>query len=180
MACGRAVYVYDIFGGDGWVTTETYEALEADHFAGQATGRVIDAAQLEDDLGGYRQAMGVANRDLVLQHHRSRAHAIARLEAFSAPAIERPPAPLQELSRLVALQWSWERLAREAQGGHADAHNRLVLAEATADANAAAASTATALQTELDAIRASRTWRLTGGYRRWRGLLSRRANGRSA
>ena len=23
MACGRAVYVYDTFGGDGWVTPET-------------------------------------------------------------------------------------------------------------------------------------------------------------
>jgi len=42
MACGRAVYIYDVFGGDGWVTPESYGALEADMFAGQATGRVID------------------------------------------------------------------------------------------------------------------------------------------
>ena len=35
MACGRAVYVYDTFGGDGWVTPAAYAALEADHFAGQ-------------------------------------------------------------------------------------------------------------------------------------------------
>ena len=41
MACGRAVYLYDMFGGDGWVTPDTYAAMEADQFAGQATDRVI-------------------------------------------------------------------------------------------------------------------------------------------
>ena len=39
MSCGRAVYLYDQFGGDGWVTPDNYPAFEADHFAGQATPR---------------------------------------------------------------------------------------------------------------------------------------------
>jgi hypothetical protein len=34
MACGKAVYVFDGFGGDGWVTGDNYAALEADNFAG--------------------------------------------------------------------------------------------------------------------------------------------------
>ena len=58
MACGRAVYVYDTFGGDGWVTPEAYAALEADHFAGQATDRVIGPAELRRDLADYDPDMG--------------------------------------------------------------------------------------------------------------------------
>ena len=30
MSCGRAAFVYDAFGGDGWVTAESYPRLEAD------------------------------------------------------------------------------------------------------------------------------------------------------
>ena len=33
MACGRAAFVYDHLGGDGWVTPESYPALEAINFA---------------------------------------------------------------------------------------------------------------------------------------------------
>jgi hypothetical protein len=50
MACGRAGYVYEVFGGDGWVTPELYPALEADHFAGLATVRVIGPRELARDL----------------------------------------------------------------------------------------------------------------------------------
>jgi hypothetical protein len=39
MACGRAAYVLDRNGGDGWVTPETYPALEADGFARTGTDR---------------------------------------------------------------------------------------------------------------------------------------------
>ena len=58
MACGRAVYVYDTFGGDGWVTPDTYAAMEADHFAGQATDRVIGVEEMARDLADYDRAHG--------------------------------------------------------------------------------------------------------------------------
>lgn len=196
MACGRAVYVHDMFGGDGWVTPETYPAMEADHFAGQATERVIGAAELERDLADYDPAMGRVNRDLVLQHHSARDHVIEFLAAVAERRPpERPPAPLRELARLTALQWSWERFAREAQHGQGVLHDRLVLAEqAAADAAAAAASAtaaaaeveresaaalaragdaAAALQVELEAVRASRAYRLAGRYWRLRERLLR-------
>jgi hypothetical protein len=38
MACGRAVYVYDWNGADGWVTPERYPELEADNFGGRLGG----------------------------------------------------------------------------------------------------------------------------------------------
>jgi hypothetical protein len=117
MACGRAVYVLDVFGGDGWVTPERYPALEADQFAGQATERVLDVASLAADLPGYSPGMGPVNRDLVLQHHDPRNHVLELVRAIGEHrSQERPRAPLRELSRLTALQWSWEETAREFRG----------------------------------------------------------------
>ncbi|MEA2190449.1 MAG: hypothetical protein QOI73_570 [Solirubrobacteraceae bacterium] len=181
MACGRAVYVYDVFGGDGWVTPEGYAALEADMFAGQATDRVIDADVLASDLAGYAASMGVANRDLVLQHHSARDHVVAFVGAISehAPG-ERPhaPAPLRELSRLVALQSSWEVTAREFRAMHWMMRDELARQEQAAYAahHAAAAAAARAehaearaehaearaghVEAQLAQIRASRAWRL--------------------
>lgn len=119
MACGRAVYVYDFLGGDGWVTPSAYAAMEADMFAGQATDRVIDAPTLRSDLASYTPQMGVSNRDLVLQHHGARDHVIALLAAIGERGPrDRSPAPMRELARLVALQWSWELTAREFRSMH--------------------------------------------------------------
>lgn len=114
MACGRAVYVYDVFGGDGWVTPESYPALDADNFAGQATDRIIDVATLESDLADYDARMGVANRDIIAQHHGAGDHAVGLVAAITArKPHKRPTAPLRELSRLIALQWSWERITQD-------------------------------------------------------------------
>ena len=58
MACGKAVYVFDAWGGDGWVTSDSYPSFEADSFAGLATARPIDRAQLLADLERYHPAEG--------------------------------------------------------------------------------------------------------------------------
>ena len=154
--------------------------MEADHFAGQATDRVIGVAELERDLADYDPGMGMANRDLVLQHHSARDHVIAFLAAVAAPAAaERPPAPLRELARLIAMQWSWERLARGAQHAHAASETRL--AEAVTEARARDGELAvlraelSALRAELDAIKVSRAWRLAARYWDWRGRFTRGA-----
>lgn len=130
MACGRAVYVCDVFGGDGWVTPSSYAALERDNFAGQATDRVIGLAELERDLADYDPQMGIVNRDLVAQHHSARDHAIEFVNAIAErQPRERPAAPLRELARLTSLQWSWQQLAREMQGERATFVERVQQAE---------------------------------------------------
>lgn len=200
MACGRAVYVLDFLGGDGWVTPELYPALEADNFAGQATGRVVDEQALAADLSGYRSAMGAVNRDLVLQHHGARDHVIALLAAIGerVPAQRDGAAPLTELARLVALQWSWELTAREFRAMHWPLREHAARSEQeslrAADAArrseevAAAASAArdeaveharelaadnARLRAELGALRATRVWRLASAYWRIRHRLRR-------
>lgn len=188
MACGRAVYVYDMFGGDGWVTPHTYAAMEADHFAGQATDCVIGVEEMERDLADYDPSMGAVNRDLVIQHHDARDHVIELLSALVSPPKQRPAVPLRELSRLTALQWSWERFAREGQHAQTSLHERLVSTEQAAAASAAAASAerhraevlegvageTARLRADLETIHASRAWRLVARYWRWRDRVLRR------
>lgn len=107
MACGRAAYVYDHHGGDGWVTPERYPALEADNFDGQSDPRPADAARLHDDLLAYRAEMGAVNRELAVTHHSSRSHCEDLVELFRrlAPRDEPAGAPLDELGRLTRMQW---------------------------------------------------------------------------
>jgi hypothetical protein len=106
MACGRAAYVYDWKGGDGWVTAESYPEIEADGFAGSG-GRTVDVELLAEDLGCYSASMGPVNQDLVYTHHRANVHAEQLVELLIrlAEPSERPRPPLQEMARLVRLEW---------------------------------------------------------------------------
>ena len=106
MACGRAAFVYDWSGGEGWVTPGSYPALEADGFAGRGE-TVFDGATLARALGEYDPAMGPVNRDLVVAHHRANDHVQQLVEIFRrlAPAAQRPAAPLADMARLVRLEW---------------------------------------------------------------------------
>lgn len=125
MACGRAVFVYDQFGGDGWVTGERYRAMEADNFAGHSGPPIATRAELEDELLRYNAGMGTVNRELAITHHSARAHSNELCELLEDidPPSDLAGAPLRELSRLVRMQWLVElraiafeeagRLARE-------------------------------------------------------------------
>ena len=89
LAMGRAAYVWDRAGGDGWVTPETYATLEANGFSGAATGAVIDADRLRADFAAYRPELGSFGFDLVRQHHSATKHAealVRLLERAEAPA----------------------------------------------------------------------------------------------
>jgi hypothetical protein len=104
MAAGRAVYVYGVVGGDGWVTPDRYPAMEADGFAGLSNRELtIDASRLTSDLARWQPSMGEVNRDLVFSHHETREHAIELLSLAqrigSPQSFERTPA--DELSHLV-------------------------------------------------------------------------------
>jgi hypothetical protein len=107
MAAGRAAYVFDHNGGDGWVTPERYELLEADNFGGQAEAVASDEARLTADLGKYHSGMGPANRDLAVANHSASRHAHELVAVFErlAGRTEREVAKARELSRLTRLQW---------------------------------------------------------------------------
>jgi hypothetical protein len=106
MACGRAAYVFDHKGGDGWVTPDSYRALEADGFGGRAGSRVITSQRLRQDLSSYHPEMGIANRDLAVARHAAHAHAADLVNVLEAPPprTPRPDLPLGELARLARRQ----------------------------------------------------------------------------
>jgi hypothetical protein len=105
MSCARAVYVYDAFGGDGWVTAENYAILEADGFAGLATSPPRSRAQLAADLEDYDAGMGQINNELVRTHHSARRHTAQLLDVLHSPERSQRPGveALHEVSRLARL-----------------------------------------------------------------------------
>jgi hypothetical protein len=110
MASGRAVYVLDHWGGDGWVTPASYPMLEANGFAGGATREPIDGERLSRDLAAYRREMGTVNRQLACVNHHAMDHACELVSLFRRTSRRRPPpnAPLREMARLVRVQWQTE------------------------------------------------------------------------
>ena len=107
MASGKAVYVFDHTGGDGWITAHSYEALEANGFAGTGTSQVVDAARLRSDLRAYDPEFGLVARELARTHHDAIRHTaeLARLLADGRAPQPAPDAPLRELARLARVQW---------------------------------------------------------------------------
>jgi hypothetical protein len=105
LAQGRAAYVYGDDGGDGWVTPERYELLEADGFSGRAEPSATTFERLRDELEDYDPALGPAGRELA-QAHDARAHAQELVAAFDDLKPRRDPvdAPLRELARLVRVE----------------------------------------------------------------------------
>jgi hypothetical protein len=105
MASGLAAYVYGDDGGDGWVTSERYELLEADGFSGRAEPATAGYERLRSDLDGYDPAMGPANRVLALGHD-ARRHVQELVAVFDSLQPRREPvdAPLRELARLVRVE----------------------------------------------------------------------------
>jgi hypothetical protein len=131
MAAERAVYVYDQFGGDGWVTPDSYEAFEADNLAGLATPTPRTPAQLAADLEDYHPDMGWMNGELVRTHHGARKHA-NELVAVLSGAHAGSPVPtsvLTEIARLSRVAWAANRRALSTQHELATLRQRTIVAE---------------------------------------------------
>jgi hypothetical protein len=151
LADGLAAYVYGDEGGDGWVTPERYERLEADGFSGRAEPGATTFERLRTDLDAYDPAMGPANRDLAAAHD-ARAHAQQLVTAFDEVKPRRDPvaAPLRELARLVRLEAA---SARRADALAANARRADARAEQLAHELAEARERADRLEAEAAELR---------------------------
>jgi hypothetical protein len=171
MACGRAAYVYDRHGGDGWVTAESYAALEGDGFGGRGEVVTIDPKRLAEDLPSYVAAMGPVNHDLVVAHHRANAHVEQLVELFGrrSKGAADANAPLDEMARLVRLEWRArvEAQALAAESVRANASRHQAELEVTRSVETAIRNTARHYEGSL-------SWRLTRPVRALGSLLKRR------
>ena len=168
LAGRRAAYVYGLDGGDGWVTPENYDALEADGFGGRGLTGTITPDRLTSDLAQWHPGMGQVNRRLAAQHHDAIQHAIALTTLINSLSGGRRRATLtsgEELARLVRLEWeSWHRymgaleeqrrLTHEIERQHAEAQ-RLRSEIERHEAKCAV------LTTSLNEIKNSTSWRVT-------------------
>jgi len=172
MACGRAAYVYDRYGGDGWVTADSYPRLEADGFAGRDPDAVVDLDRMRADLRAYSAAMGPVNRDLVVANHRATVHAQELVELLGglapAPGTRLPHA---EMARLVRLEW---RGQVEVQGLRRELTRSHAALEASRRETAAAVARTEEVRRNYES---TLSWRATRALRSARDLL-RRALGR--
>ncbi len=105
MALGRAAYVWDYAGGDGWVTPETYPTLEADGFAGAATDPIIDADRMRADFSAYGPELGAFGFDLVRKHHSAHEHAELLVDLLDGASVSTASDDvLETVARLVRLE----------------------------------------------------------------------------
>lgn len=174
MACGRAAYVYDWHGGDGWVTAESYAGIESDGIGGRTPGRPIDAQRLTEDLLGYEAGMGPVNHDLVMAHHRANVHAQELVGLFErlAESPSHSRAPLEEMARLVRLEWraqgDVQALSRE------NVRLNALLGESEQRAKEAEEKAAGEWERARRAYESTLSWRVTRPLRALGGLLGRR------
>ncbi len=155
MACGRAAYVYDMWGSDGWVNAESYDLLESRGFGGTALAGDPSAEEIAADISAYSSELGAWSAETALQLHAVEDH-VARLVEIARAATEFPSdtaafAPERELARLARQSWRHEGQAH-------------VLSEQLKDRNRRIDE----LETEVRAMRDSVSWRITAPLRRLR------------
>jgi hypothetical protein len=189
MACGRAAYVYDHNGGEGWVTAENRARLATDNFGGQSMPVAVDLDRLTADLARYDPAAALGHRDYVVAHHAATKHAAALVDVLRSVVDEPGPpvdAPLRELARMVRLyqradghafvmQVEAHRAATERDEARTDALAQAARADReAARADAAAAAEARAWRDAEAHAAAAKNARAAfaavAGTRRWRAL----------
>lgn len=177
MAMGRAGYVWDRAGGDGWVTPETYAAYEADGFSGNATDAVIDRERLRTDFAAYRPELGMLAFDLVRGNHSAAKHTESLVELLDGAAAPRPSDRYETISLLTRAE---TRAAARADGAENETRqvlrerdwqrDRADAAEAARDAERAGReeerARREATEAKLAEVLGSRSWRLLAPLRR--------------
>ncbi|MEA2388299.1 MAG: hypothetical protein QOG41_1072 [Thermoleophilaceae bacterium] len=159
MSCGVAAYVYDQVGADGWVTPDSYAALEADGFAGTALPNVVDPEALAEDLARWRPQMGPDNRDLIRRDHSALEHTaeLVRLLKSLAPRRRTAGSAAGELARLARSQWYAEGAAASLRVENAVLRRQLVEARAAAEE---ARSRLARFEAQVAAFKRTRRYRL--------------------
>ena len=170
MSCGRAVYIYDMWGSDGWLTPETYELFASTGFGGVATTRDPGAAEIADDFADYDQSLGAWGSKTAGIRHRLADHT-AKLVELGVEAAGQSSRrngtrdEATELARLARQSWRHEGQAHVHSEHLKQQSQRIEALERELDASRREAQ---GLVKELDAIRGSKSWKVTAPLRQLR------------
>ncbi|MDH6179965.1 hypothetical protein M2152_000147 [Microbacteriaceae bacterium SG_E_30_P1] len=126
LSMGIPVYLYDHFGGPGWLTDETIAAAAHDSFSGRKEGRQLAAQQLVAEItGGFDTARDFATDRR--PEHAERWRLSTRLDALlndervvRAGVASLSPEDARQLSSLIALHRDLYRLVLKLQGDIAE------------------------------------------------------------
>lgn len=113
MACGRTALVFDRFGCDGWVSADSYPALESAGFNGRSGEDVPGRADFGPLLDDYDPASGAVGYDLAVRNHDARVHTKDVVEILRALGPVEPADPELSftLARVWREAWRWETRA---------------------------------------------------------------------
>ena len=156
LSMGIPVYVYDHFGGPGWLGADNFAPNAHDNFSGRRHGRQISANEIVGEvLSGFEDALDFATSERASLSDRWRLSRRIRelLEderLVNSPRVFLTPGDARQLSSLVAQQRDLYRLVWQLQ-------SEVSIADQT-----------------IDAITQSRSWKFTGPARWLRSLVSRR------
>jgi hypothetical protein len=156
MACGRAVYLYDMWGSDGWLTPENYDEYSFVGFGGHITSFDPSTEELAADLANYSSSLGAWGSTITVKNHRLDDHVgkLIELGANAAGAGARTGGvrgDSEELARLARQSFRHE--------GQAHVHSEHLKQQD---------QRIKALERELETVRGSKSWRLTAPLRRLR------------
>jgi hypothetical protein len=159
MAARRAVYVSGVVGTDGWLSHESYPAIEADGFSGRALPEDFDESRFQAALEGWSTALGQAGRDLAYRHHDGADHAGALVRLWTDLAQAERPAPPSEAAELA-------RLARSQAALESRSGQFAIEARASRTEYERMLKKLDAMARELDALKATRRYRMAAGLAR--------------
>jgi hypothetical protein len=158
MACGRAAFVYDDFGFDGWVTPASFDELLQTGISGASTSKSATVEHVVAELAEYSQSMGEVNRDLAMSTLSVARHSGELIEAFERVLDGElsPPSndSASELARLNRVSWRHESSAFQLRG------QLRVAAEEYEELRQRSEAEIAALDQKLSAVVGSRRWQL--------------------
>ncbi|GAA1055578.1 hypothetical protein GCM10017608_22320 [Agromyces luteolus] len=103
LSVGVPAYVYDHFGGDGWLDADSFEREALTNFSGRATRRRLEGAEIAREVRSGHAAAQRFVRDR-LESHRERFALRRHVDDLLAhPAVARPPA--KHLSPAESRRW---------------------------------------------------------------------------
>lgn len=168
LSMGIPVYVYDHFGGSGWLTTSNFESEAGWQFSGRSANRRLTASQITDEVfRGFESAQRWArvNREHLAERYSLSLRLTELLRGFERwiPKEVVDQSVMNQALAVSQFRWRLVNSLNLQAGIRAEAEQRLAEAEQHLASS----------RGEIVALKSSSSWRITGPLRAIRRGISR-------